>query len=50
MLFPQWADSNLGNMTKIGWTKVGNFDFLFYSNGNWDGVLFNLFRKMFVGD
>lgn len=26
-LFPQWADRNLGDMTKIDWTKVPDFDF-----------------------
>lgn len=30
-LFPQWADRNLGDMTKIDWTKVEGFDLLFYS-------------------
>lgn len=30
-LFPQWADRNLGDMTKIDWTKVDDFDLLFYS-------------------
>ena len=30
-LFPQWKDRNLGDMTKIDWTKVPDFDFLFYS-------------------
>lgn len=30
-LFPQWADRNLGDMTKIDWTQVEDFDFLFYS-------------------
>ena len=30
-LFPQWADRNLGDMTKIDWTKVPDFDLLFYS-------------------
>lgn len=30
-LFPQWADRNLGDMTKIDWTKVEDFDLLFYS-------------------
>ena len=30
-LFPQWADRNLGDMTKIDWTKVVDFDLLFYS-------------------
>ena len=30
-LFPQWKDRNLGDMTKIDWTKVENFDLLFYS-------------------
>jgi DNA (cytosine-5)-methyltransferase 1 len=30
-LFPQWADRNLGDMTKIDWTQVEDFDMLFYS-------------------
>ena len=30
-LFPQWADRNLGDMTKIDWNKVSDFDMLFYS-------------------
>lgn len=30
-LFPQWADRNLGDMTKIDWEKVPDFDMLFYS-------------------
>jgi len=30
-LFPQWAYRNLGDMTKIDWTKVDDFDLLFYS-------------------
>lgn len=30
-LFPQWADRNLGDMTKIDWKKVEDFDLLFYS-------------------
>lgn len=30
-LFPQWADRNLGDMTKIDWTKVPEFDLLTYS-------------------
>ena len=30
-LFPQWAERNLGDMTKIDWTKVEDFDLLFYS-------------------
>ena len=30
-LFPQWSDRNLGDMTKIDWTKVEDFDLLFYS-------------------
>lgn len=30
-LFPQWADNNLGDMTKIDWEKVPDFDLLFYS-------------------
>ena len=30
-LFPQWADRNLGDMTKIDWNTVDDFDLLFYS-------------------
>lgn len=30
-LFPQWADRNLGDMTKIDWNKVEDFDLLTYS-------------------
>lgn len=30
-LFPQWADRNLGDMTKIDWEQVPDFDLLFYS-------------------
>lgn len=30
-LFPQWSDRNLGDMTKINWTQVPDFDLLFYS-------------------
>ena len=30
-LFPQWADRNYGDMTKIDWMKVPDIDFLFYS-------------------
>ena len=30
-LFPQWKDRNLGDMTKIDWSKVEDFDMLFYS-------------------
>ena len=30
-LFPQWADRNLGDMTKINWHEVPDFDLLFYS-------------------
>lgn len=30
-LFPEYADRNLGDMTKIDWTKVPDFDLLFYS-------------------
>jgi DNA (cytosine-5)-methyltransferase 1 len=30
-LFPQWADNNLGDMTKIDWERVPDFDLLFYS-------------------
>lgn len=31
LLFPQWADRNLGDMTKIDWHSVPDFDLLFYS-------------------
>ena len=30
-LFPQWKDRNLGDMTKIDWTQVPDFDLLTYS-------------------
>lgn len=30
-LFPQWAERNLGDMTKIDWTKCEKVDLLFYS-------------------
>lgn len=30
-LFPQWAGRNMGDMTKIDWTQVADFDLLFYS-------------------
>ena len=30
-LFPQWKDRNLGDMTKIDWTQVEDFNLLFYS-------------------
>jgi DNA (cytosine-5)-methyltransferase 1 len=30
-LFQQWADRNLGDMTKIDWMQVPDFDLLFYS-------------------
>lgn len=30
-LFPQWKDRNLGDMTKIDWQGVPDFDLLFYS-------------------
>jgi len=30
-LFPQWADRNIGDMTKIDWSNVDDFDLLFYS-------------------
>lgn len=30
-LFPQWADRNKGDMTKIDWTKCEKVDLLFYS-------------------
>lgn len=30
-LFPKWKDRNLGDMTKIDWQTVPDFDLLFYS-------------------
>lgn len=30
-VFPEVADRNLGDMTKIDWSQVGDFDLLFYS-------------------
>ena len=30
-LFPQWADRNVGDMTKADWSKVGEIDLLTYS-------------------
>ena len=30
-LFPQWANRNLGDMTKIDWNTIPDFDLLFYS-------------------
>ena len=30
-LFPQWADKNVGDMTKADWSKVGEIDLLTYS-------------------
>lgn len=30
-LFPQWSERNLGDMTKIDWRGVPDFDMLFYS-------------------
>ena len=30
-LFPQWADRNYGDMTKIDWEQVPDIDLLFYS-------------------
>lgn len=30
-VFPEIADRNLGDMTKIDWSAVGDFDLLFYS-------------------
>ena len=30
-VFPEIADRNLGDMTKIDWSKVRDFDLLFYS-------------------
>ena len=30
-VFPEIADRNLGDMTKIDWGRVGDFDLLFYS-------------------
>lgn len=31
VLFPQWKDRNLGDMTKVDWSKVPDFDLLTYS-------------------
>lgn len=31
LLFPEYRDRNLGNMTRIDWSKVPDFDFLTYS-------------------
>lgn len=31
LVYPQYADRNLGDMTKIDWSKVPDFDFLTYS-------------------
>lgn len=31
ILFPQWEGRNLGDMTKINWEQVPDFDLLFYS-------------------
>lgn len=31
LVYPQYAERNLGDMTKIDWTKVPDFDFLTYS-------------------
>lgn len=31
-LFPQWADRNYGDITKINWSNVPDFDFLTYSS------------------
>ena len=30
-LFPQWSDRNLGDVSKIDWTKVPDFDLITYS-------------------
>ena len=30
-LFPQWADRNVGDMTKADWSKIGGCDLLTYS-------------------
>lgn len=30
-LYPQWADRNLGDMTKVDWKQVADFDLLTYS-------------------
>lgn len=30
-LFPQWADRNVGDMTKVDWSAVGEIDLLTYS-------------------
>lgn len=31
-LFPQWADRNYGDISKIDWSQVPDFDFLTYSS------------------
>ena len=31
-LFPQWSDRNLGDVSKIDWTKVEDFDLMTYSS------------------
>lgn len=31
LLFPQWADRNVGDMTKADWSKIGGCDLLTYS-------------------
>ena len=32
LLFPQWADRNFGDISKIDWSKVADFDFFTYSS------------------
>lgn len=32
LLFPQWSDRNYGDITKIDWEKVPDFDLLTYSS------------------
>lgn len=57
-LFPQWADRNFGDISKIDWSQVPDFDLFTYSSPCQDfsnagnsivvDVLYHLFRKMFV--
>lgn len=32
LIFPQWADRNLGDITKVDWSKVPDFDFFTFSS------------------
>lgn len=32
LLFPMWADRNFGDISKIDWSKVADFDFFTYSS------------------